>query len=115
MKTLRRNSTKTKGEGLYSFPFNPPGSLPSWPGPFPPAGFCLQAASGHPETPMDRIDKEALQVSKEIAVKFIETQRLSPSNFGEVFPAIHRVVLDTILEGRTRLNRPTDADEGDRR
>ena len=80
MKTLRRNSTKTKGEGLYSFPFNPPGSLPSWPGPFPPAGFCLQAASGRPE-----------------------------------IPAIHRVVLDTILEGRTRLNRPTDADEGDRR
>ena len=115
MKTLRRNSTKTKGEGLYSFPFNPPGSLPSWPGPFPPAGFCLQAAAGRPEIPMDRIDKEALQVSKEIAVKFIETQRLSPSNFGEVFPAIHRVVLDTILEGRTRLNRPTDADEGDRR
>ena len=63
---------------------------------------------------MDKIDKEALQVSKEIAVKFIETQRLSPSNFGEVFPAIHRVVLNTILEGRSRLNRAMDPEDGDR-
>lgn len=63
---------------------------------------------------MDRIDKEALQVSKEIAVKFIETQRLSPSNFSEVFPALHRVVLDTILEGRRRLDRPTPEDDGGR-
>lgn len=52
---------------------------------------------------MDKLDKEALQVSKEIAVKFIETQRLSPSNFEEIFPAIHRVVLDTILEGKKRM------------
>ena len=44
---------------------------------------------------MDRMEKEALQVSKEIAVKFIETQRL--------FPALYRVVLDTMLEGGKRL------------
>lgn len=52
---------------------------------------------------MDKLDKEALQVSKEIAVKFIETQRLSPNNFAEIFPAIHRVVLDTIIEGQKRM------------
>ncbi len=52
---------------------------------------------------MDRMEKEALQVSKEIAVKFIETQRLSPANFGEIFPALHRVVLNTMLEGKKRL------------
>lgn len=62
---------------------------------------------------MDKIDKEALQVSKEIAVKFIETQRMSPSNFGEVFPAIHRVVLNTILEGRTRLNRASGTEDAE--
>lgn len=49
---------------------------------------------------MDRMEKEALQVSKEIAVKFIETQRISPANFGEIFPSLHRVVLDTMLEGK---------------
>lgn len=63
---------------------------------------------------MDKIDKEALQVSKEIAVKFIETQRMSPANFSEVFPAVHRVVLDTILEGRTRLKRAIDTEAGGR-
>ena len=63
---------------------------------------------------MDKIDKEALQVTKEIAVKFIETQRLSPGNFGEVFPAIHRVVLHTILEGRKQLQRALDPETGDR-
>ncbi|MCH5277131.1 MAG: hypothetical protein J1E80_04760 [Desulfovibrionaceae bacterium] len=63
---------------------------------------------------MDKIDKEALQVSKEIAVKFIETQRLSPSNFGELFPAIHRVVLETILEGQNRLKHSGGTDAGGR-
>ena len=53
---------------------------------------------------MDKLDREALQVSKEITVKFIETQRVSPSNFTEIFPAVHRVVLETILEGQRRLN-----------
>ena len=52
---------------------------------------------------MDRMEKEALQVSKEIAVKSIETQRISPANFGEIFPSLHRVVLDTMLEGKKRL------------
>lgn len=45
---------------------------------------------------MDRTQKEALQVTKEIVVKFIETQRISPSNFSEVFPSIYSVVLTTI-------------------
>lgn len=51
---------------------------------------------------MDKLEKEALQVSKEIAVKFIETQRLSPSNFAEIFPSVYRVVMDTILDGQRR-------------
>ncbi len=48
---------------------------------------------------MDKIEKEVLQVSKEIAVKFIETQRLSPSNFSEIFPNVYKVVLDTVMQG----------------
>ena len=32
---------------------------------------------------MGKENKEALQVTKEIIVKFIETQRISPSNFAD--------------------------------
>ncbi len=56
------------------------------------------------EQNIHKLNKEALQVSKEIAVKFIETQRLSPSNFAEIFPAIHKVVLETITEGQKKIN-----------
>ncbi len=47
---------------------------------------------------MEKEDKEALQVTKEIVVKFIEAQRISPTNFRELFPEIYRVVLHTIRE-----------------
>lgn len=49
---------------------------------------------------MDRAEKEVLQVSKEIAVKFIETQRISPANFSEIFPQVYNVVLDAVLNGQ---------------
>ncbi|MBO4311378.1 MAG: hypothetical protein IKX79_05450 [Desulfovibrionaceae bacterium] len=45
---------------------------------------------------MDKFQKEALQVSKEIVVKFIEIQRVSPSNFATVFPAVYNVVLGVL-------------------
>ena len=45
---------------------------------------------------MEKDAKEALQVAKEIVVKFIETSRVSPSNFAEIFPAVYQVVLETI-------------------
>lgn len=45
---------------------------------------------------MEKDAKEALQVTKEILVKFIETGRVSPTNFSEIFPSIYRVVLATI-------------------
>ena len=53
---------------------------------------------------MERTEKEILQVSKEIAVKFIETQRISPSNFSEIFPDIYKVVFDTVLHGQTSIH-----------
>ncbi|MDR1360365.1 MAG: hypothetical protein LBJ82_05210 [Deltaproteobacteria bacterium] len=45
---------------------------------------------------MDKDARDALQVTKEIVVKFIELHRVSPANFGEIFPQIHRVVLETV-------------------
>lgn len=45
---------------------------------------------------MDSIKKEALKAAKEIAVKFIETGRISPASFAEVFPSIYNVVLASI-------------------
>lgn len=38
---------------------------------------------------MDQIQKQALQVAKEIVVKFIEVGRISPSNFTEHFELIY--------------------------
>lgn len=45
---------------------------------------------------MDQTQKQALQVTKEIVVKFIETNRISPNNFPELFEGIYRAVLRTI-------------------
>ena len=50
---------------------------------------------------MEKDAKEALQVTKEIVVKFIETSRVSPTNFSEIFPAVYQVVLETITRPRT--------------
>lgn len=45
---------------------------------------------------MEKDAKEALQVTKEVLVKFIEAGRISPANFAETFPEVYRVVLETI-------------------
>ncbi|BBD09689.1 hypothetical protein [Desulfovibrio ferrophilus] len=45
---------------------------------------------------MDTMKKHALQVAKEITVKFIEIGRISPSNFPEFFSSIYNEVLTTI-------------------
>ncbi|WP_461209697.1 hypothetical protein [Desulfocurvus sp. DL9XJH121] len=45
---------------------------------------------------MDKVQKEALQVAKEITVKFIEIGRISPGNFPEIFSSIYNEVLRTI-------------------
>lgn len=46
--------------------------------------------------PVDQTQKQALQVTKEIVVKFIENNRISPNNFPELFEGIYRAVLRTI-------------------
>ena len=47
---------------------------------------------------MEKIYKEAIQVTKEIVVKFIESGRVSPSNFEEIFPAVYQVVRSTLVD-----------------
>jgi hypothetical protein len=47
---------------------------------------------------MEKDAKEALQVTKEIIVKFIETGRISPANFDQIFPAVYNMVLETITK-----------------
>ncbi len=47
---------------------------------------------------MEKITKEAIQVTKEIVVKFIESGRVSPSNFEEIFPSVYQVVRSTLVD-----------------
>ena len=54
---------------------------------------------------MEKFEKEVLQVSKEIAVKFIETQRISPTNFAEIFPNVYKVVLETVIAGQKAVEK----------
>lgn len=49
------------------------------------------------EKNMDPVKKEALKTAKEIAVKFIETGRISPATFADIFPSIYSVVLASVL------------------
>lgn len=46
---------------------------------------------------MDQAQKQALQVTKEIVVKFIEVGRISPNNCHEFFSQIYDGVLKTIV------------------
>ena len=50
---------------------------------------------------MDKTEQQALQVTKEIMVKFIEVGRISPTNFSEHFANIYTEVLRTVLETST--------------
>lgn len=61
--------------------------------------------------PLDKEKKEALQVTKEIVVKFIETGRISPNNFPEFFAGIYHEVLRTIT-GDAPTAKGADADHG---
>ncbi len=47
---------------------------------------------------MDKTKKMAIQVTKEIIVKFIEIGRISPTNFNQFFRPIYKEVLTTLLE-----------------
>lgn len=55
---------------------------------------------------MDKLKSQALQVAKEIVVKFVETGRISPANFSEHFGPIYEEVLRVI--SRSAAPEPTD-------
>jgi hypothetical protein len=44
------------------------------------------------------LDEQILRAAKEIAVKFIETGRISPMGFPEAFGAIYRAVDETVKQ-----------------
>ena len=59
---------------------------------------------------MDKTQREALQVAKEMLAKFIETRTVSPNTFADVFPAVYKVVYDTL---RHDTGSPRDAKQED--
>jgi hypothetical protein len=61
---------------------------------------------------MEKDAKEALQVAKEIVVKFIESGRVSPTNFSEIFPTVYQVVLETITMPVADARSRTRSDQG---
>ncbi len=70
------------GDALPGIPLFPPGDVP-WAvqGHFPNrAGFSIFL-----EAHVDKTTLQALQITKEIVVKFVETGRISPANFNEHF------------------------------
>lgn len=45
---------------------------------------------------MNSVDEQILKVAKEIAVKFIETGRISPGGFADIFKTIYKAVEETV-------------------
>jgi hypothetical protein len=60
---------------------------------------------------MNKTRQMALQVAKEIVVKFIEIGRISPSNFDQFFSSIYFEVLRTISEEEQPLHAGEDDDQ----
>ena len=56
---------------------------------------------------MDKVQKEALQVAKEMLAKFIEARTVSPNTFVDVFPAVYKVIYNT-LRHTASLEAPRD-------
>ncbi|WP_316897406.1 hypothetical protein [Pseudodesulfovibrio indicus] len=61
---------------------------------------------------MDKYDKQALQVAKEVIIKFIEVGRISPSNFGQNFDVIYKDIMRTIT-GVTAGDAPVGIDSAE--
>lgn len=64
------------------------------------------------EACVDKMEALALQVAKEIVVKFVETGRISPGNFAEHFGPIFEEVLRVISRGGTSAEVKDEADRG---
>ncbi len=57
---------------------------------------------------LDKDQKEALQVAKELTCKLIETRNVSQNNIENAFPNIYRVVYKTILEAQKTSSKKKD-------
>lgn len=57
---------------------------------------------------MDKVDKNVLQVAKEVAIKFIEVGRISPTNFPENFQSIYQAVQETVYGAQEDAGQETD-------
>ena len=57
---------------------------------------------------MESLEKQALQVAKEIVVKFIEVGRISPANFAEHFGEIYTEILQTVGGAKAPAAAPQD-------
>lgn len=64
---------------------------------------------------MDKLKAQALQVAKEIMVKFIEGGRISPANFSDYFKPIYVEVLRTISEPAPGEPAPGDVEGKEQR
>ena len=62
---------------------------------------------------MDKRENLALQVTKEIVVKFVETGRISPGNFSEHFGPIYEEVLRVLRRGEATAGDASDKDGRD--
>jgi len=62
---------------------------------------------------MDKYQKHAMQVAKEVVIKFIEVGRISPSNFGQNFDVIYKDVIRTI-SGETAGDGSREAELADK-
>jgi len=59
---------------------------------------------------MNKTKQMALQVAKEIVVKFIEIGRISPNNFDQFFSSIYHEVLSTISDEEEQALSPREHD-----
>ena len=62
---------------------------------------------------MDKLRSQALQVAKEIVVKFVETGRISPGNFSEHFGPIYEEVLRVLRRGEAAAGEDAGKDGRD--
>ena len=62
------------------------------------------------ERGVEKAQDKALQVAKEIVVKFVETGRISPANFAQYFSQIYLEVLRAISENTPYPGDRPDAD-----
>ncbi|HCR13233.1 hypothetical protein [Solidesulfovibrio sp.] len=62
---------------------------------------------------MDKRENLALQVTKEIVVKFVETGRISPGNFSEHFGPIYEEVLRVLRRGEAAAGEAAGKDGRD--